>query len=424
LNGRQFTEVVFVNLQAGASLHTFMPTPVALSSPFPALPARPSWRVLAALTLLVAVLHLLVLGLAPTAIGPEPSPLANKFITRTIVIAPPAAQSAPPSAAAPVEAAPAPPPKPRRPRAPSVPKPKPIPKPEPAPQVAPTPEPSPEASAPRTPDTPDTPDPAAQAAPDSGAPSPEAPAGPALGTGDSGQPGGAAGASSPTAGNIAGTQSLRVPGSVKLSFAATGQRGASPMQGVFGTLEWLQDGSSYDARLTLKLLFSTILSQHSAGKIGPSGIEPERYSESRRGELATHFVRDQGQILFSNNAPPVPLLPGAQDRLSVVMQLGGLLAGDPSRYPGGSQITVQTAGTREAGPWVFNIEGEEKLAVQAGEFVVRKLTRSPRKDFDVKLEVWLAPSLGYLPVRIKQTQPNGDFADMELRESLPAGPAN
>ncbi len=404
-----------MNLQAGASLHTFMPTPVALSSPFTALPARPSWRMLAALTLLVAVLHLLVLGLAPTAIGPEPSPLANKFITRTIVIAPPAAQSAPPSAAAPVEAAPAPPPKPRRPRAPSVPKPK------PTPQVAPTPQPSPETSAPPAPDTPDL---TAQAAPDSGAPSPEAPAGPAPGTGDSGQPGGAAGASSPTAGNIAGTQSLRVPGSVKLSFAATGQRGASPMQGVFGTLEWLQDGSSYDARLTLKLLFSTILSQHSAGKIGPSGIEPERYSESRRGELATHFVRDQGQILFSNNAPPVPLLPGAQDRLSVVMQLGGLLAGDPARYPGGSQITVQTAGTREAGPWVFNIEGEEKLTVQAGEFVVRKLTRSPRKDFDVKLEVWLAPSLGYLPVRIKQTQPNGDFADMELRESLPAGPAN
>jgi hypothetical protein len=362
-----------------------------------------------------------VLGLAPTALGPEPSPLANKFITRTIVIAPPAAEkAAAPPAAAPAQAQPAAPPKPRRPRAPSVPKPKPAP---PVAQTQMAPEPPPDAAAPKDPDTPDL---TAQAATDSGATAPEAPASAsaaaAAPTAGGGAGDGAQG--SPTSGNIAGTQSLRIPGSVKLSFAATGQRGASPMQGVFGTLEWLQDGSTYDARLTLKLLFATILSQHSTGRIGPSGIEPERYSESRKGEVAAHFVRDQGQILFSNNAPSVPLLPGAQDRLSVVMQLGGLLAGNPGRYPGGSQITVQTAGTREAGTWVFNIENEEKVTVEAGEYTVRKLTRSPRRDFDVKLEVWLAPSLGYLPVRIKQTQPNGDFADMELRESLPAGPSN
>lgn len=414
-----------MNLRANAPLHTPMSTLVAPPSPPAGPPGRPPWRVLAGLTLAVALVHLLVLGLAPTALGPEPSPLANKFITRTIVIAPPAAeQAAAPPAAAPAQAQPAAPPKPRRPRAPSVPKPK------ATPQVAPTPitpEPPPDASAPKDPDTPDL---TAQAAANSGATAPEAPASAAAdaataagGTG-TGAPGGTAGAASPTSGNIAGTQSLRIPGSVKLSFAATGQRGASPMQGVFGTLEWLQDGSTYDARLTLKLLFATIVSQHSTGRIGPSGIEPERYSESRKGEVAAHFVRDQGQILFSNNAPSVPLLPGAQDRLSVVMQLGGLLAGNPGRYPGGSQITVQTAGTREAGTWVFNIENEEKVTVQAGEYAVRKLTRSPRKDFDVKLEVWLAPSLGYLPVRIKQTQPNGDFADMELRESLPAGPSN
>lgn len=403
-----------------------MSTPVAPSSLPAGLPGRPPWRTLAGLTLGVALVHLLLLGLAPMAVGPEPSPLANKFITRTIVIAPPAAEkAAAPPAVAPAEARPAAPPKPRRPRAPSVPKPKPTP--EQPPQVAPTPDPAPDASVPPTPDTPDL---TAQAAPDSGATAPEAPASAAAGAttaaggAGTGAPGGAAGAANPASGTIAGTQSLRIPGSVKLSFAATGQRGTSPMQGVFGTLEWLQDGSTYDARLTLKLLFATILSQHSTGKIGPSGIEPERYSESRKGEVAAHFVRDQGQILFSNNAPSVPLLPGAQDRLSVVMQLGGLLAGNPGRYPGGSQITVQTAGTREAGTWVFNVESEEKVTVQAGEYAVRKLTRSPRKDFDVKLEVWLAPALGYLPVRIKQTQPNGDFADMELRESLPAGASN
>jgi len=391
-----------------------MPTLVA-PPPLPAgLPGRPSWRVLAALTLLVAVIHLLVLGLAPTAIGPEPSPLANKFITRTIVIAPPASEKpAAPAAAAPPEARPPAPVKPARPRAPSVPKPKPAPAPVPQADNAATKE-------------PETPDLTAQPATDSGATPAEAPAaaaGSGAGTGD-GTAGAPAGAANPASGNIVGTQSLRIPGSVTLDFTATGQDGSSPMQGVFGELTWLQDGSRYDARLTLKVLFSTIRSQHSTGRIGPSGIEPDRYSESRKSEVASHFVRDQGQVVFSNNAPSVPLLAGAQDRLSIMMQLGGLLAGDPGRYPAGSQISVQTVGPRDAGVWVFVVGDEEQLSLPAGEYRARKLTRSPRQQFDSKLELWLAPDYGYLPVRIKQTEPNGNFADAQLRKSLPTSPTN
>jgi hypothetical protein len=402
-----------------------MPTLVAPSSLSAGLPGRPSWRVLAALTLAVALIHVLVLGLAPTAIGPEPSPLANKFITRTIVIAPPASEKpAAPAAAAPSEARPPAPVKPRRPRAPSAPKAKPAPAPEPAPQIDNA-----------TPVEPETPDLTVQPATDSGATAPpETPAaptgatpgagtGPAAGAG-TGDTGATAGASSPTSGNIVGTQSLRIPGSVTLDFAATGQDGASPMQGVFGVLTWLQDGSRYDARLTLKVLFSTIRSQHSTGRIGPSGIEPDRYSESRKSEVASHFVRDQGQVVFSNNAPPVPLLAGAQDRLSIMMQLGGLLAGNPGRYPAGSQISIQTVGPRDAGVWVFVVGDEEQLSLPAGEYRARKLTRSPRQQFDARLELWLAPDYGYLPVRIKQTESNGNFADAQLRKALPTGPAN
>jgi len=414
-----------VNLAAGAPLHTLMPTLVAPSSLSAGLPGRPSWRVLAALTLAVALIHVLVLGLAPTAIGPEPSPLANKFITRTIVIAPPASEKpAAPAAAAPSEARPPAPVKPRRPRAPSAPKAKPAPAPEPAPRIDNA-----------TPVEPETPDLTVQPATDSGATAPpETPAAPAsatpgAGTGPAtgagaGDTGATAGASSPTSGNIVGTQSLRIPGSVTLDFAATGQDGASPMQGVFGVLTWLQDGSRYDARLTLKVLFSTIRSQHSTGRIGPSGIEPDRYSESRKSEVASHFVRDQGQVVFSNNAPPVPLLAGAQDRLSIMMQLGGLLAGNPGRYPAGSQISIQTVGPRDAGVWVFVVGDEEQLSLPAGEYRARKLTRSPRQQFDARLELWLAPDYGYLPVRIKQTESNGNFADAQLRKALPTGPAN
>jgi hypothetical protein len=377
----------------------------------PGLPGRPSWRVLIGLTLLVALIHLLVLGLAPVAIGPEPSPLASKFSTRTIVIAPPASEKPAAPAAAPTEAKPAPPPKPRKPREASAPRPKPAP-------AAVTPAPEPDASVPPAPETPDL---TAQAAPDSGAAPPEAAASAPAGGAGSGTK--AAGGSE-ASGTIAGAQAMRIPGSVTLDFEATGQVGASPQRGVFGELVWLQDGSRYDGRLTLKAVFFTLLNWHSTGRIGPSGLEPERYSESRKAEVASHFVRDQGQIVFSNNTPPVPLLAGAQDRMSVMMQLGGLLAASPDRYPAGTRISVQTVGPRDADVWVFVVGEEEKLTLPAGEFSARKLTRDPRRDFDRKLELWLAPAYGYLPVRIRQTEPNGDFADAQLRKPLPAGPSN
>jgi Protein of unknown function (DUF3108) len=394
-----------------------MPTTVAPPSsalaPSP-VPWRPSWRALALLVLLVALAHMALLGLAPAGLGAEPVSPITKFSTRTIVIAPPVAET---PAAAPPPAATAPPAatKPLRPRAVHAPRPKP----DPA-AAAPSPDPTPEATAPKDPESPDL---VAQAAPDSGAaPTPEPPASAAAAPS-------ATPASAPAAGTgeatttMAGTQSLRIPGSVTLDFEATGQIGASPQRGVFGELVWLHDGTRYDGRLTLKAVFFTLLNWRSTGQIGLSGLEPERYSESRKAEVASHFARDRGEVVFSNNAPPVPLQPGAQDRMSVMMQLGGLLAASPERYPAGTRIAIQTVGARDADVWVFVVGDEEKLSLPAGEYLARKLTRDPRKPFDRKVELWLAPAYGYLPVRIRQTEPNGDFADAQLRKPLPAASA-
>ena len=44
-----------------------------------------------------------------------------------------------------------------------------------------------------------------------------------------------------------------------------------------------------------------------------------------------------------------------------------------------------------------------------------KLTRKPRKPFDQQVELWLAPGMGYLPVRLKITNANGDYIDQQLR---------
>ncbi|RYF32279.1 MAG: DUF3108 domain-containing protein, partial [Comamonadaceae bacterium] len=50
----------------------------------------------------------------------------------------------------------------------------------------------------------------------------------------------------------------------------------------------------------------------------------------------------------------------------------------------------------------------------AGKVDAVRLERAPRKEFDTRVEVWYAPALGYLPVRIRITQQNGDYVDQKL----------
>ncbi|MDM0033115.1 DUF3108 domain-containing protein [Variovorax sp. J22P271] len=373
--------------------------------PSPALSAdpdrpRPPWRGLAWLTAAVVLVHLALLGLAPLGSGPRPSPLAQTFITRSIVIAPPPA--AEPASAAPAAAAPPPPPpRPVRPR--------PVPRPRPAVEPAPAPaidRPAPAETAAVDPD--------ATTGSDAGEAQSQAAGAPA-GDGSGSAASGTGGRDGAAAGQIAGPVEAQVPGSVRLRFAATAQQGAQPLQGVFGELVWLQDGSQYDLRLAWTFLFKTLRSQHSTGRIGPTGIEPLRFSDTRRTETVSLFDRDQGRVRFSGNVPSEMLLAGAQDRLSVVLQLGALMAGNTAHYPPGAVIAVQTVGTKDAEIWTFNVEAEEDIGVPAGEFKARRLTRNPRKPGDDKIELWLAPALGWLPVRIRQTQTNGDFIDLQLR---------
>jgi hypothetical protein len=46
-----------------------------------------------------------------------------------------------------------------------------------------------------------------------------------------------------------------------------------------------------------------------------------------------------------------------------------------------------------------------------------KLSKEPTVEFDQRIEVWLAPELGYLPVRIRITEANGAFADLLWRKT-------
>jgi hypothetical protein len=355
-----------------------------------ALPARP----LIVLTALVGGVHVLLLQAAPLAWGPpdSPAPRPRPFITRTLEIKPEPAVAPVPAAAPvrkrairrPVQAA------------------KPSLEENQAPALIPPastttesiasgdaiPSETPAGDSPLG-ETPGEPVVAAEPAP----PAPETPEPPPL-------------ASTSTA--------LAIPGSVRLKYVMTG-RSRNMDYSAFAELSWLQDGQTYDAKMVVSAFFLGSRSMSSSGRITADGLAPTRFLDKSRSERAAHFEEDKGKISFSANTPDAPWLRGAQDRLSVFLQLGSLLAGAPASYPAGSNVSLYTAGPRAVDTWTFTVEAEEKLSLPEGDVTTLKLTRKPQRDYDQTVEIWFAPSMDYLPVRSRITQQNGDFIDQKLR---------
>lgn len=218
-------------------------------------------------------------------------------------------------------------------------------------------------------------------------------------------------ASRPAASRAA-TALATIPPGATWHFAASGQWRGAPVTGS-AALAWQFDGGSYEAAFTLAAPPLPAREQHSAGAVAAEGLQPRRFAERQRSEQAAHFDRDAGQIAFSSNRPQAPLQPGAQDRLSLLVQLPALAAAHPERFAPGMAVSLQVAGTREADDWRFLVEGLEHLVLPAGTLPALRLTRIARGPYDPRLELWLAPGRDYALVRLRLTPPGGDWLDLQ-----------
>jgi len=203
------------------------------------------------------------------------------------------------------------------------------------------------------------------------------------------------------------------PSSARLDYSVEGQSKGVNLN-ASGSLDWVNAGTSYSARMEIRIFLLGSRSQTSEGRLLANGLQPERFADKSRSERAAHFDRSQNRVRFSNNAPDVELLPGTQDRLSVFLQLAGLLNARPEAYPAGQTIELPVVGPSGLEVWRFQVQGLTSLDLPAGSLVARHLTREPQGLYSTRVDLWLAPSLGHLPVRIRLTQDNGDVVDQRL----------
>ena len=206
-------------------------------------------------------------------------------------------------------------------------------------------------------------------------------------------------ATAPAGGTPLPVYATRLPPPVTLQFGV--QRDGPPRPGLQAELRWrpATDGS-YELTLSL-----AATGWASVGAIDAHGLAPERQVETRRGrELrAANFQRDSGRITFSGPQLEFPLLPGAQDRLSWLLQLSAVLEADPALGDAGREVTLFVAGPRgDAGLWTFSSQGAETAELPAGAVPgTVHLHRDAQRPYDTRVDVWLDPARHHLPVRLR-----------------------
>jgi len=187
------------------------------------------------------------------------------------------------------------------------------------------------------------------------------------------------------------------------------------------TVDWTLAGDGqYRLRMTTVALGMTVLELDSQGSLREFGLAPERYVETRarRSPEAANFDWAGRRVTFSAKAHERPLAEGVQDRVSFQIQLMLLGQARPEWFRPGARTVMQMAGRDDLASYRFRSAGRETTQTGLGPMEAVRIERVTEKGSDARIEVWLVPSLAWLPVRLRFTDRYGRVTESVL-ESVP-----
>ncbi|MBU3628277.1 DUF3108 domain-containing protein [Polynucleobacter sp. AP-Reno-20A-A9] len=196
-----------------------------------------------------------------------------------------------------------------------------------------------------------------------------------------------------------------------------------------GEIDWIVDGNNYRLYINIPYAFVGPFVFESRGSVDSYGIAPILYW-SQRGTKPPRYSRfdrnesGQGQMFFSEKPEFTPeILPGTQDRFSLMFQLASLLNGDSKIDEEGSirQIPVVDYNTLEM--WSFKSYGEatSEDIPSLGKSVNRHYALMQRENDPYKrqVDIWLAKDLEWLPGRIRSQESNGRVIELIFKQKNP-----
>lgn len=152
------------------------------------------------------------------------------------------------------------------------------------------------------------------------------------------------------------------------------------------------------------------------GRIGPGGLQPERYTHrSPRGrEEVSTFDYETGKVVYSSLKEPLPLEKGIQDRLSFMIQLAWMLKIEPERFSVGESILLPMAGRNKVEKVNFTVISESDIVLPGGVIVpaIHLSTYGRGERVRGQIDVWLDRTDRLLPVRIRFEEARGQVLDL------------
>lgn len=269
------------------------------------------------------------------------------------------------------------------------------------------------AQAPEAPPLPEPPEPAAPAEP----PQPASEAAPAESAFAASQP---PAASQPMQVASASAPAFEWPPSTRLDYVLTGNyRGE--VNG-HARVQWIRQARRYQVHVDVVVgpSFAPLVARRmtSDGAITAGGLVPQAYEEvtstllgqSRRRSL--RFEPDR-IVLDRGTAEPWP---GVQDTASQFVQLTWLFTTQPQLLRVGQALEFPLALPRRIDRWHYDVVAEETLYTRMGAlnaFHVKPRRESMRQG-ELSAELWFAPTLQYLPVRILIRHEGDTHVDLML----------
>jgi hypothetical protein len=202
------------------------------------------------------------------------------------------------------------------------------------------------------------------------------------------------------------------PGDTRLTYRLGGQYRSGELYGD-ARVQWQRDGGSYQVRLDIEITPFVTMVVTSQGEVTEQGLSPRVFEEARGSKRRAAQFGERAIALEGGRSAPKP--DGVQDTASQFVELAHRFATGRETLEVGKAVSFWMARPSGVNLWTYDVVGREVLqtpqlgAVEAFHLKPRPLA-TPRGN--IYAEMWFAPSLQYLPVRIKVSM--GDEAYVDL----------
>ncbi|RYX92558.1 MAG: DUF3108 domain-containing protein [Comamonadaceae bacterium] len=178
-------------------------------------------------------------------------------------------------------------------------------------------------------------------------------------------------------------------------------------------VQWLRVKERYEVSINIGIGFLASTTMTSQGEIRREGLHPLAYQETGRGKPRKLTMTDSGIVFSNGNTLQRPQ--GVQDTASQFVELSQQFASGRTPLAVGSTVSFPMARPGAVDYWTYDVTEKVTLntprlgAVEAYHLKPRPLA-NPRGN--ITAEMWFAPSLQYLPVRIRINM--GDAVNVDL----------